>query len=1045
MLARALYNNPRYFYLFLIVIVSVGITSFQSIARQEDPTITNMAAIITTAFPGASPSRVETLVSKPLEDEIRKIPGVEELSSTSATGVSSLMIRLDETIEGEELERIWSEIRDAMGIAAAKFPEGVGAPVFDDDRMQSYTSIVAISSAGEADVPLSLMARFAEEFAEHARNVPGTRLVELFGEPTQEIRVEVDERALTSRGLSVQQVAAALRGADPKASAGQTSGSGMAMLIEVAGELDSTARISDIIINTSSNGASTRVADIARVYRAETTPPASIVLTQGRQGLLMGVVMEDGLQVDGWSRTFREFVSDYAAAAPAGISMEISYDQSTYTSERLAEVSINLAVGVALVIGVLMLTLGWRASLVVAVILPLCALMSITLLDLMDMAIHQMSVTGLVVALGLLVDGSIVMTDEVRKNLQAGAVPLDAIRRSVKRLRGPLLSSTVTTVLAFMPMVILPGPSGDFLGSIATSVVVMLSASLLLAMTLTPVLAAWLLPGGLRAERRRWWTQGVQSGRLGDWLVRSIDWSLHRPAVAVALALSLPVAGFLSFSTLTGQFFPGTDRDQLYVQVTLPEGRSIYDSRALAEEIDVRLRSEPLIRRVDWTIGESAPAFYYNMFRTRQGRSNWAEALVLTRDAKQTDALIRELQVALDQEFPSARVIVRGIDQGPPVSAPVEVEIFGPNLEVLRALGEQFQRRLETLPAVTHTNATLSGGTPMLMFRLDEEKLRLAGLQLADVSATLDASLRGQYAGELLEDTQRLPIVVRLAESAWSDAEQIANLRIAVPAREGVESGHLAAVALNTLGQFELEPARSPISRNMGERTNEVQAYVERGVLPEETLKQLQKSLENDPIELPQGYRMVWGGDEDMRASVVEQVMAPMGLIAAAMLATIVLTFNSWRLAGVSLLVCVCSTGLSLLCLAIFGYPFGLQALIGVIGSIGVSINAAIIILTALQQNPAAAAGDRLAIRDVVMASSRHIVSTTVTTFGGFLPLILEGSQFWPPFAMAIAGGVLLSTIVSLFLVPPLFLVLNDRESPRTGEAETPAFSAMLS
>jgi multidrug efflux pump subunit AcrB len=202
-----------------------------------------------------------------------------------------------------------------------------------------------------------------------------------------------------------------------------------------------------------------------------------------------------------------------------------------------------------------------------------------------------------------------------------------------------------------------------------------------------------------------------------------------------------------------------------------------------------------------------------------------------------------------------------------------------------------------------------------------------------------------------------------------------------------------------------------------------VQAHITRGVLPQEALKVLQQDLEENPIALPDGYSFNYGGDTDERAKVVDKIMAPMGLILSALLATIVMTFNSWRMSAIALLVCVCSLGLSLLSLALFRYPFGVQALIGVIGSIGVSINAAIIIITALQAHEGANRGGLYAIRSVVMDSSRHIVSTTVTTFGGFLPLILEGSQFWPPFAMAIAGGVLLSTITSFFLVPPMYLL----------------------
>lgn len=1032
MLAKLLYQNSRYFTLVLLVILLVGMASLRSVGRQEDPTITNLRATVTTFFPGANPARVEALVSRPLEDEIREIPEVVEVVSTSSTGVSLVSVEVDDTMSASDIERAWTEIRDAVSDAQTSFPPGVLEPQFDNDIAVANTRIVAIRPQNGLDVPIAIIKRVAEDFADQARNFPGTKLVELHGEPVEEVRVELDEAALIARGISVAQVAAALQSADAKLASGRASGRDNDLLIEVAGDFDSLERIREVIVRSGVEGRAVRISDIASVFKAEVTPPPSIALVEGVRGILVGISMEEGRQVDQWSQGFDAFIERFQQQAPGGVLIETSYNQSVYTEARLAEVSKNLLMGVLLVLLVLLFTLGWRAAVVVAVILPLCSLMSLCLMYYTGLPIHQMSVTGLVVALGLLVDGSIVMTDEVRKQLLKRVPMIDAIGNSVHRLRLPLFSSTATTILAFMPMAILPGPAGDFVGSIAKAVIMMLASSLLLALVVTPVLAAWLLPGGLYKEKRHWWDNGMESGRLGQALSDSLDWSLRHPVGSIALALVLPVAGFLAFPTLTAQFFPGTDRDQFYLQVKLPDGRSIRDTLKVVEGMDARLREYELVRRVDWMVGENAPDFYYNMMGSKEGIPSYAEALVLTHDENQTDALIRELQAILDQEFPQARSVVRGIDQGPPVSAPLEIELFGPNLDVLRELGEEFRLRMERIPQVTHSTTSLVAGAPKLVFSLDEEKLRLAQLELADVSRALQAGLQGAVGGEVLEDTERLPVRARLAETDWASPDQIASIRL--PLAAAVSGEQLPAVALSTLGGYQLEPSRSPIGRKDGERVNTVQAYITRGVLPEEALKLLVADLETNPIAMPTGYRFQIGGDADERAEVVANIMAPIGTVLALLVATIVVTFNSWRLSAVAFLVCVCSLGLSLLSLAVFRYPFGIQAFIGVIGSVGVSINAAIIIMTALQLDEKAMRCNRTAMRDVVMDSSRHIVSTTITTFGGFLPLILEGSQFWPPFAMAIAGGVLLSTVVSFYLVPPMFLLAN-RNKPQSAAA----------
>lgn len=1035
MLALSLYKNPRYLALLILAILSIGYTSISSLGRQEDPTITPFIAKVQTFFPGASPTRMETLITKPLEDAIREIPEIVEISSTSSSGVSVIIAEVAWSLPQTDIDRVFSELRDVVAEAAATFPAGAMPPDIDDDLITAFVKIVAISGKDGRELPPAILQRETERFADAARLVPNTKRVQFFGMPVEEVRIVLDENKLATLGVSVAEVSRALASADVRTPAGKLNGPSNSLTVEVAGEFEDLETIRQVQVRALSDGRVLRLGDIASIEKSERDPLGSIAFSNGERSVLLGIEMDLGYQVDTYSDRFDRFFTQYQKEAPAGIQLEISYDQVGYTRDRLRSVFTNLLLGVSLVLAVLLFTLGWRAALVVAVVLPLCTLVSMIGLLYLEVPIHQMSLTGLVVALGLLVDGSIVMADEVRKRLIEGLSPTDAMLGSIDRLRVPLISSTATTVLAFLPMAILDGPPGDFLGSIATSVVVMLIASGVLALTITPVLAARLLPSGIRDDHH-WWLTGIELPAVSERFRTSLDWSLQNPLGAIALAMALPMTGFVTSSTLTNQFFPGTDRDQFYLQITMPSNASIDDSIALSKRIDADLRAEPLIRRVDWTVGESAPAFYYNMRSNKRGLPEWMEALVLTTDENQTDDLIRRLQIELDNRYPQAQIIVRGIDQGPPVDAPLEVSITGPNLRVLQELGEAFRRRMASIPDVTHTKMSMAPSAPKLVFDLDEAKLRQAGLTRVAVAEAINGALRGRVGGELLEDTERLPVRAILNRADWSNITEITSLRITTRSAEGSPS----SIPLAALGSPKLMPDDTVISREQGVRENEVQGFLTRGVLPEEALKLLQKSLEQNPIAMPIGYDYSFGGDSDERAAVINDLMAPLGIIVSALIATILLTFNSWRLTGVAFLVCIGSFGLSFLALAIFRYPLGVNAVIGVIGSIGVSINAAIIILTGLQQDARACRGDIVAIRDVVIDSSRHIVSTTVTTFGGFLPLILEGSQFWPPFAMSIAGGVLLSTFISFYLVPPLYLVTlgrSDTLSPFATQAQT--------
>ncbi len=1034
-----LFRRPRYLALAILTVAALGLSALNGVGRQEDPTITNLFATIVTPYPGADPERVEALVTEKIEAELREIPEIDTISSTSRAGVSSIQVELSMFISDAEIEQAWSKIRDALSDAATRLPPGAAEPAFDNDRTGAFTAIFAVTVEGDASI--GLLSRHAEALQERLRGIPNTKLVQRYGAAEEEIRVEVDADALAALGLSPQDVARALAQADAKVAAGRVRGDDADYVVEVAGEFDGVARIRETPLANGPDGRVARVGDVATVSRAERAPPETVALAGGRRAVLVAARMEDDLQVDRWAAAVEESVAEFRDALPLGLAVEQVFDQSAYTADRLAEVAGDLALGVAIVVAVLFVTMGWRAAAIVALMLPLTALLSVFVLERLGVVIHQMSVTGMIVALGLLVDAAIVTTDDIRRRLADGAPRLGALRAAARRLAVPLLASTVTTVLAFVPMAALPGPAGDFVGTIATSVIVMLFASLLLSLTVGATIAARVLPTETAARPTRWWRDGASSGPLAHAFGATLDAALRWRRLALLAAAAPAIVGFLAFPTLTAQFFPQVDRDQFHVQLDLPAGASIRTTEAAMRAADAILRADPAVTATQWVAGRSAPAFYYNMLDNRDGDPTFAEALVTTASEAATDVAIPRLQAALDAALPGAQALVRGLKQGPPVDAPVELRLVGPDLATLRALGAQARRAMSEVASVIHTRADLAGAAPKLIFEIDEEQARLAGLSLSEIAAQLEAYGEGAVGGSLVEGPEELPVRVRLPDAARADAARFAALTVRPEgARTQAAAGALPAVPLNALGETRLAPSESVIARRDGERVNTVQAFLAHGVLPDEALADLQRRLAADPLPLPEGYRIEWGGDTDARSETVNNLLSVVGVVAVGTLAAILLTFNSWRLSLVAFAVAGLSIGLSVLALAAFRHPFGITALIGVIGSVGVSVNAAIIILTALQEDERAAAGEEAAIRDVVLRQGRHIVSTTVTTFGGFLPLILAGGGFWPPFATAIAGGVLLSTVVSFWFTPPAFSLMIGRPRRVAAPAARPRY-----
>lgn len=1011
------YREWRVFALAVGIILVTGLTALNTIGRQEDPTLTNLFASIKTPFPGASPARVESLVTEKIEEELKKIAEIEEINSVSRESFSVVFVELSQFISDQEIEAAWSEIRDALADAARNFPEGVPDPEFDNDNFGAYTAISVLTPADAAHYVPAQLQRYAELLRDQLRQLPGAEIVRLFGEQQEEVLVTVEATRLSDLGLSPTAVVAAIRNADSKVRAGQLRGDENNYLVEVTGEIKSLERIRRVPLVTDPSGIVVRVSDVASVDRVTSLPVTSIGYSDGKPAILIGARMQEGLQVDAWVAGVRDEIESFAATLPADIELELLFDQSQYTIDRLSGLSVNILIGSSLVILVLFFTLGWRGAFIVACILPLTTLMSVTVLQYAGVPIHQMSVTGLIVALGLLVDAAIVMTDDIRRRLIGGVPRLTSVEKAVKRLAGPLLASTATTVLAFMPMALLPGPAGDFLGSIATAVIVMLVASFLLALTITPALAGWLLPAKGEGKSHAWYARGMKSGKVGEAFSRSVGWAIRNRKTALYASLALPIIGLLAFPTLTSQFFPGVERDQFYIQMKLDGNAAIAETRAMSEAANEVIAGHPDVTSVTWVVGESAPSFYYNMQSNQDSVASFAEALVTTSSEAATRRIIPELQTILDRRFPQSQTLVKGLFQGPPVDAPVEILVRGPDVEMLRDLGEQIRARMSRIPYIEHTRASFMGGSPKLVFNANEDQANLSGLTLTGVSQHLEAALEGVSGGSLLEDTEELPVRVRYEDSWRRSLDRLRSIDIPLAG----DSGRYDALPLSALGEITISPSESAIIRQDGDRENVVQGFTANDLLPQVAFEAVIAELERDPIALPPGYTLGIGGDSDERAGTVNNLMSPIGLIVVLTIATIVLTFNRFKLSMITGIVAILSMSMSLLALEIFGYPFGVQALIGVIGSIGVSINAAIIILTALQQDEDAMAGDLSRIQQIVMDSSRHIISTTTTTFGGFLPLIIEGGGFWPPFAMAIAGGVLLSTIISLFFTPVAF------------------------
>ena len=479
-----LYSDLRLLILTICLIVAWGISSARVIPRMEDPSLSQRSAFISTSFAGANALRVESLVTKKIEQELFEISEIKNIASTSRVGSSVIFIELEDEVM--DVDEVWSTVRDRVSDVVPQLPPEASEPRYEDIEARANTLMTALVWNLDREPNYAILNRIGRELAEIVRSLAGTEKVEVFGVPQEEIVVEVNDLDLAALGLTTEELSQQIRSSDTKVAAGQLYGDNE-LQIEVETALDSVARLRQIPIRLGEAGFS-RLGDVATVEKSAIEPASEIALVDGKPAVVLATLMESDWRIDRWSESTYQSLADFKRRLPPGIELQVIFDQSSYVETRLNDLFSNLLLGALCVVISAFVLMGWRAALVVGSALPLSVLMVLGGMRILAIPLHQMSVTGLVIALGLLIDNAVVVVDEIQHKLNRGLKPQRAIADSLNHLTIPLLASTLTTILAFMPIALLPGNAGEFVGAIGLSVILALGSSLLLSLTVIPAL-----------------------------------------------------------------------------------------------------------------------------------------------------------------------------------------------------------------------------------------------------------------------------------------------------------------------------------------------------------------------------------------------------------------------------------------------------------------------------------------------------------------------------------------------------------------------------
>jgi multidrug efflux pump len=983
----------------------IGAVAWFGMDRQEDPFFPYRFAQVNVEWPGADAGEIERLVLNPLEEELAQVEEVDEIIGVARLGLANVRVRLRSSIY--DTDAAWDRTRVALDVAARKFPPGVSDPELLDRVMDTHSVVLAVT--GDDDLLRLLDA--ARALRRDLFRLNELARVEILADPGEQMLIKLDPARAEALGVTPESLAQQLDAANRTLAGGTLDRDGRSLVLDPRTEFSDLDELRETAIRTAT-GALLPLKQIAEAELVPAEPATERMWLDGKPAVGLSLVIPDNeLNTVAFGRKLRalldELRPDYAPLA-----IEEMFFQPRWVDERLAELGGSLLTGVIIVALVLLLFMGVRLGLLVASLLPLVIFSALAIFAVGGGVLHQMAIAGMVVALGMLVDNAIVMVENLQWHLDRGVARAEACGKAVRELAGPLAAATGTTLAAFAPLLLSQGDTADFTRAIPTMVMLTLTVSYFYAVLVTPLLGAVVLRPQTRAG-----ASGVQA-RI-EALGRGLSRLGQRRAGTVLIATLVMIVLSLALTRwLPQDFFPSTDRNQLLVDLSFPEGTRTRHTALMANSLAADMRDRPEVRAVHVYAGFSGPRFFYNLAET-SGAPHLARLVVITDNDRQLDQLIPFARNRARLEFPQAQVVVQRLGQGPAVDAPVELRLFGNDTADLQDAAEQVTGALRALPEARDVRHTLGTGIPTLEFTIDDGIAARFGVTREQIGQLLaDATLGRDF-------------------STWRPGREPVPMRIRSPEGERFPVHALEGLTLQTsagdvpLAQFvKTRVAFQPaiIEHRDLQRLTRVLAETGQGATYNQVLAQLWPRLAE--LDLPPSVRIEVGGSaaEAGDANTALFTTLPIGILL--LLAFLLWQFNSFRLVAIVLATVPLAAIGVVPGLILAGQAFSFTALLGVVALVGIVVNNAIVLIDVAEQNRKAGADIGDAIAGAVVRRTRPILMTTATTIAGLAPLTLTQSTLWPPMAWAIISGLITSTALTLLVIPVLYRLLMGLRLP---------------
>lgn len=1004
-------DNYQFVLILFIVAVVMGTNSFLNMPRTENPPIVAPGALVTVIYPGANPKDMEELVVSSIEEEINELENIDNIQSTIGDGIALINVSFDYG-NYDENEK-YNEVVQQVNSIQMDLPDDIREVIFKK-KTTTDTKILQLALTSE-HVEFEKLEEVAENLKSNMEQIDGIKTVEILAAPSKEVKISMKSDKMLLMGISIDDISNAIQSNNQNIPGGELKIGNKSFNIKTSGSYNDLEEIKNTVVG-SVEGKLVYLRDVASV-EFDYEDNNYLAAFNGQRSIFLTAEQKEGMNILDMLDEAKTKIDDFEATLPVGIDLNYVHNQAISVRSSVNGFIGNLLQGVVLVGLFVMLAIGFKSSIVVIIAIPSSILIGLGFLDLSGFGLQNISIAALVIALGLLVDNSIVVIENTERYLQMGLSSRDAAIKGTSQVASPIVSSTLTTLAAFIPIAMMQDASGDFMKSLPVTVVFTLLASLVIALTVSPLL----LTKFIKIKQGQIPKEQPLQRKLKKFITgpyrKLLNYSLNHTRQIITVSILVFISALFVFSRFVGvSFFPKAEKPQFMIQVMAPQGSNIDETKRAADYVQSILDTTSDVKLYASNVGHGNPKVYYNYF-SREYSKNYAEFFVELEDYEQEAyaRLVSSLRESFDK-YAGADIRIKEFSQGIPIEFPIEVVLYGNDLNKLIQISEDFEDIMKSQAGAINVENKLEGVRTDLYVNINKDKAALLGVLVAEIDKTIRTAMNGSVISKFRnEEGKEYDIVLQLQTEENTSFEDFD--RIYVQSLSGKQ------IPLNQLAKVELKKEPSVITHHNLKRSARIGSDVQKGYNTYDVTKAIEEELAK--YDLPNGFSYFMSGEVEKQGKSFGNLGTAAFIAILVILAILVFQFHSFRQPFIIFMSIPMALIGSIYALFFTGNSFSFTAFIGVVALIGIVINDAIILIdftNALRKE-----GKTIveALLEAGQIRFTPILITSVTTIGGLLPLTLQGDSLWGPLGWTIIGGLTLSTTLILLIVPVLYKIIE--------------------